>query len=84
MEGAYRNLLARSLTDHVTDTLAHFVSRLVGEGHRQNVLGSNPPIYHMSNAAGHSTCFTGACTRKDQHRTIECIDGLGLGGVKAG
>jgi hypothetical protein len=72
-----------ALADQHADALSHLPSRLVGEGHRQNLVGRSPAGGEdMRDAGGEHPRLARAGAGQHQDRSIKRLDGRSLLGVE--
>ena len=74
VEGAHVHA-ARHPANQLDNALAHLVGRLVGEGHGQNVPGSDAGCDEIGHAAGDDTRLAGPGAGEHQQRTVDVVDG---------
>ena len=71
------------LTKHTAHAIFHLARSFVGEGDRQNLVGTRfGRVHQMNNARGQ--CFGFACTRTRQHQnwTVQCFHCFALRGIQ--
>ena len=57
----------------------HLLRGLVGEGHRQDLIGTDLFVFNqMSNPEGNDACLAAAGSRQDQQGSFDRFDGLQL------
>ena len=83
MEGAHGHGAGGFAVHEPGHAVCHFIGRLVGEGEGQDAAWIHAFFNHVGDAAGDGAGFTGAGTGKDEHRAVQGLDGLFLGGVEA-
>ena len=78
MEGADRHVLRRFPGDHAADAFAHFRRGLVGECHRENVVGGHLAFEHVGDAARDCAGFSGSGSCQDHDRAVDRSHGIPL------
>ncbi len=84
MKGADEQPLGLSLADQLGHACTHLARRFVGEGHRQDRLGSNTPCEQIGDAHGHDAGLARAGTGQDQDRSLCGSHGQALFGIESG
>ena len=71
VKGANRHFFPCLFADHVTDTLQHFIRRLIGKRDCKNLRRRNPFLHHMRDPTRHRARLARASTRKNQNGAVE-------------
>ena len=72
MEGKQPHISGRSAC-HTVHALAHFRGGFIGKGNRQNAIGTHALLQQMRNTAGKHLRLAAACTRQNQHRSVNSL-----------
>ena len=72
MEGKQPHISGRSAC-HTVHALAHFRGGFIGKGNRQNAIGTHALLQQMGNTAGQHLRLAAACTRQNQHRSVNSL-----------
>ena len=61
---------ARASADQLLDTFSHLAGRLIGEGYRQNLIGTHALLDQVRDAVRHRRGLPAARARQDQQRSV--------------
>ncbi len=85
VKGAYRQATAFPRAQQGGDPLLHLARGLVGEGHRDDVLGTDAAVLdQVGNLACDHAGLAGACTGEHQKRAADVVTGFLLPGIESG
>ena len=83
MKGRHRHLLRRLPANQAPHPFPHLASRLVGEGHRQDIAGLHPLLQQVRNPVDHRAGLARPRPGKDEDWTLGSLHRLGLSLVQA-
>ena len=84
VEGAKPGHALGGLAEHATHAFLHFAGGLVGEGHREDLVGARPVGgQQMHDTGGQRLGLASARARQHQHRAVQRFHRLALGRVEA-
>ena len=61
---------ARASADQLLDTFSHLAGRLIGEGYRQNLIGTHALLDQVRDTVRHRRGLSAARARQDQQRSV--------------